>query len=36
MKIQRLSAASYKLFSHKGKRVVIDPWLTNDPLVKRW
>ena len=22
---------SYKLFSTKGKIVVVDPWLTNDP-----
>ena len=32
MRIQRLSFASYKFFSPKGKIVLIDPWLTNDPL----
>jgi L-ascorbate metabolism protein UlaG (beta-lactamase superfamily) len=32
MKIQRLSTVSYKFFSPGGKIVVVDPWLTNDPL----
>lgn len=32
MKIQRLSTVSYKFFSPKGKVVMVDPWLTNDPL----
>src|SRR4030067_1569494 len=32
MKIQRLSTASYKFFSPQGKVVMVDPWLTNDPL----
>jgi L-ascorbate metabolism protein UlaG (beta-lactamase superfamily) len=32
MKIQRLSTVSYKFFSPKGKIVLVDPWLTNDPL----
>ena len=32
MKIQRLSTASFKFFSPKGKIVMVDPWLTNDPL----
>jgi L-ascorbate metabolism protein UlaG (beta-lactamase superfamily) len=32
MKIQRLSVSSFKLFTGEGKVVMIDPWLTNDPL----
>lgn len=32
MKIQRLSTVSFKFFSPKGKVVMVDPWLTNDPL----
>ncbi len=32
MKIQRLSTVSYKFFSPGGKLLVVDPWLTNDPL----
>lgn len=32
MKIQRLSTSSFKFYSPQGKVVVIDPWLTNDPL----
>ena len=32
MKIQRLSASTYKFFSPVGKAVVVDPWLTNDPF----
>lgn len=32
MKIQRLSTCSFKLYSPGGKVVMIDPWLTNDPL----
>jgi len=32
MKIQRLSTVSYKFFSPKGKVVMVDPWLANDPL----
>jgi L-ascorbate metabolism protein UlaG (beta-lactamase superfamily) len=32
MKIQRLSTVSYKLFSPQGKIIMVDPWLTNDPL----
>lgn len=32
MKIQRLSASTFKFYSPSGKVVVIDPWLTNDPL----
>lgn len=32
MKIQRLSTVTYKFFSPSGKVVVVDPWLTNDPL----
>jgi L-ascorbate metabolism protein UlaG (beta-lactamase superfamily) len=32
MRIQRLSTASFKFFSPQGKVVMVDPWLTNDPL----
>jgi L-ascorbate metabolism protein UlaG (beta-lactamase superfamily) len=32
MRIQRLSTASYKFFSPQGKIVMVDPWLTGDPL----
>lgn len=32
MKIQRLSTATYKFFSPNRKVVLVDPWLTNDPL----
>ena len=32
MKIQRLSTVTWKFFSPSGKIVVVDPWLTNDPL----
>jgi len=32
MKIQRLSTSTFKFNSPSGKVVVIDPWLTNDPL----
>lgn len=32
MKIQRLSTATFKFYSPSGKVVVVDPWLTNDPL----
>jgi L-ascorbate metabolism protein UlaG (beta-lactamase superfamily) len=32
MRIQRLSTSSFKLFTSQGKVVMIDPWLTNDPL----
>jgi L-ascorbate metabolism protein UlaG (beta-lactamase superfamily) len=32
MKIQRLSTSTFKFYSPSGKTVVIDPWLTNDPL----
>ena len=32
MKIQRLSTVSYKFWSPKGKVILVDPWLTNDPL----
>jgi len=32
MKIQRLSSSSFKFYSPKGKVVMADPWLTNDPL----
>lgn len=32
MKVQRLSTVSFKFFSPKGKIVLVDPWLTNDPL----
>lgn len=32
MKIQRLSTCSFKFYSPQGKVVVVDPWLTNDPL----
>jgi len=32
MKIQRLSTATFKFYSPSGKVVLVDPWLTNDPL----
>lgn len=32
MKIQRLSTASFKVISPEGKSIMIDPWLTGDPL----
>jgi len=32
MKIQRLSTCSFKFYSPQGKIVMLDPWLTNDPL----
>lgn len=32
MKIQRLSTSSFKFYSPQGKVVMVDPWLTNDPL----
>ena len=32
MKIQRLSTVTYKFFSTSGKVVMVDPWLTGDPL----
>lgn len=32
MKIQRLSASSFKFYSPEGKIALVDPWLTNDPL----
>lgn len=32
LKIQRLSAASHRLTSPKGKIIMIDPWLAGDPL----
>lgn len=32
MKIQRLSTCSFKFYSSQGKVVMVDPWLTNDPL----
>jgi L-ascorbate metabolism protein UlaG (beta-lactamase superfamily) len=32
MKIQRLSTSSFKFYSPKGRVVMLDPWLTNDPL----
>jgi L-ascorbate metabolism protein UlaG (beta-lactamase superfamily) len=32
MRIQRLSASSFKFYSPQGKVVMVDPWLTNDPL----
>lgn len=32
MKIQRLSTSSFKFYSPGGKIVMVNPWLTNDPL----
>ena len=32
MKIQRLSASTFKFYSPSGKIIMVDPWLTNDPL----
>lgn len=32
IKIQRLSTASFKITSPKGKVIMLDPWLTGDPL----
>jgi hypothetical protein len=32
MIIQRLSASSFKFRSSQGRVIMIDPWLTNDPL----
>lgn len=32
IKIQRLSTVTYKFFSPSGNVVVVDPWLTDDPL----
>ncbi len=32
MKIQRLSTSTFKLYSPLGKIVMVDPWLTGDPL----
>lgn len=32
MKIQRLSTSTFKFYSPSGKVVMVDPWLTNDPL----
>ncbi len=32
MKIQRLSTSTYKFFPSSGKVLIVDPWLTNDPL----
>lgn len=32
MKIQRLSASSFRITSEKGKVIMLDPWLTGDPF----
>ncbi len=32
MKIQRLSASTFRITSEKGKVIVLDPWLTGDPF----
>ena len=35
MRIQRLSVSTFKFHSPHGKVVLVDPWLTNDPLWPR-
>ena len=32
MKIQRMSASSFRFTTQRGKVIVLDPWLVNDPL----
>jgi L-ascorbate metabolism protein UlaG (beta-lactamase superfamily) len=32
MKIQRMSASTFRITSHRGKIIMLDPWLVNDPI----
>ncbi|HUJ68342.1 MAG TPA: MBL fold metallo-hydrolase, partial [Syntrophorhabdales bacterium] len=32
MKIQRLSASNFKIYSPRGKVIMVDAWLTGDPF----
>jgi L-ascorbate metabolism protein UlaG (beta-lactamase superfamily) len=32
MKIQRMSASTFRITSDRGKIIMIDPWLKDDPM----
>lgn len=32
MRIQRMSAATFRFTSLRGKIIMLDPWLVNDPI----